>query len=100
MFGFAPFARTTFAGLGSNTYAVSLSESLVLTDAQTAVLNFTSAITETVALTDTQTNVMQMYPALTETVVLTDAQINEYIKTSTNGDDFESYICNWQKNIM
>lgn len=26
-------------------------------------------------------------------------QMNEYIKTSTNGDDFESYICNWQKNI-
>jgi hypothetical protein len=28
-----------------------------------------------------------------------DYQMNEYIKTSTNGDEFESYICNWQKNI-
>jgi len=25
--------------------------------------------------------------------------MHEYIKSSTNGDDFESYICNWQKNI-
>ena len=27
-------------------------------------------------------------------------QINEYIRKSVNGDEFESYICNWQKNIM
>jgi len=26
-------------------------------------------------------------------------EINEYVKSSINGDDFESYICNWQKNI-
>ena len=26
-------------------------------------------------------------------------EIDEYIKVRTNGDDFESYICNWQKNI-
>ena len=25
-------------------------------------------------------------------------EINLEIKNSNNGDDFESYICNWQKN--
>ena len=25
--------------------------------------------------------------------------MDDYLRTNTNGDDFESYICNWQKNI-
>ncbi len=25
--------------------------------------------------------------------------MDDYLRTNTNGDDYESYICNWQKNI-
>ena len=54
MFGFTPFAKSPFAALGGNTYVVTLSESIALTDVSTLSIVSNQAVSETIVLSDVQ----------------------------------------------
>ena len=50
MFGISTFAQTTYAGLGTNSYILSVSENITMVDANSIVTAFTDAFAENVKI--------------------------------------------------
>ena len=55
MFGITTFSQAPFSTLGGNTFAVSISESVAVSDTEAATVAFAADISETVAGSDSQT---------------------------------------------
>ena len=52
MFGYAAFAQPTFAGLGGNSFVLSLSENINMADTNSQIFAATASVTENIVMDD------------------------------------------------
>lgn len=73
MFGYAAFAQSSFAALGSSAYVVSISEPIsVVTDSYVIFVDFKSAISEGMTLADSSSKVYGINENITENATFAD----------------------------
>jgi hypothetical protein len=74
MFGYAAYAQSPYASLGSTRYAVDVTENLTLNDTQTAVAAFVSAIIEAITAADLSVSIKIHNSDITEDIKLAELE--------------------------
>jgi hypothetical protein len=74
MFGYAAFAQSPYASLGSTRYAVALTEAFTSGDSQSLTAAFVSAITEALTSADVNVGIKIHNSAITEAITLAELE--------------------------
>jgi hypothetical protein len=72
MFGYAAFAQPTFAGLGGNSFVLSLSEDIIMADASSQIFAFNPSVTENVVMDDIDATTGDFFGLINEFVAIQD----------------------------